>query len=75
MWANPQQIADLATFTDSILNGKNYYFVQCVANADISKPALEDMQCFHLDLFWKWFKFYISSIRGTHSLCGCWCGG
>ena len=51
MWANPQKTAELATFTSNILNGKNYFFVQCVAKADIGKPTLENMQCFPLDLF------------------------
>ena len=28
MWPNPQEIADLDTFTEEILNGKLYFFVQ-----------------------------------------------
>ena len=30
MWPNPQETADLVTFTDEILNGKLYFFVQWV---------------------------------------------
>ena len=78
MWANPQKTAELATFTNNILNGKNYFFVQCVAKADIGKPTLENMQCFRLDLSKsrrKLLKFYIFSIKGTYSLCTCYCGG
>ena len=29
MWSKPQETADLVTFTEEILNGKLYYFVQC----------------------------------------------
>ena len=28
MWPNPQETADLVTFTEEILNGKLHFFVQ-----------------------------------------------
>ena len=37
MWPNPQETADLATFTEKILIGKVIVFMQCVTNADITK--------------------------------------
>ena len=39
MWRNPQEIADLATFTEKILIGKIIVFMQCVTNADITKVS------------------------------------
>ena len=32
MWPNPQEIADLVTFTEEILNGKLHFFVQRYAD-------------------------------------------
>ena len=29
MWPNPQESADLVTFTEEILNGKLHFFMQC----------------------------------------------
>ena len=29
MWLNPQETADLVTFTEEILNGKLHFYVQC----------------------------------------------
>ena len=39
MWPNPQETADLATFTEKGLIGKKNFCVQCVANADITKVS------------------------------------
>ena len=39
MWPNPQETADLATFTEKILIGKIIVFMQCVTNADITKVS------------------------------------
>ena len=39
MWPNPQETADLATFTEKGLIGKKNFYVQCVANADFTKVS------------------------------------
>ena len=43
MWPNPQEIADLVTFTEEIHNGK-LLFLCCIATSLIVKPL-------HLDNF------------------------
>ena len=32
MWPNPQETTDFVTYTKEILNGKLYFFVQCIYN-------------------------------------------
>ena len=41
MWPNPQETADLVTFTEEILNGK-FYFLCCV-KLNISRANLNDL--------------------------------
>ena len=45
MRLNPQKTAHLA-FIEKIFNGKTIFFVQCVANADVSKPIGKDAMFF-----------------------------
>ena len=34
MWPNPQETADIVTFTEEVLNGKLHFFVQCLLGCD-----------------------------------------
>ena len=41
MWSNPQETVDMVTFTEEILNGKLYFFVQCIIEEDYDEDLFE----------------------------------
>ena len=59
MCPNPEETADLVTFTEEILNGK-LYFLCSVIHGQIKKKATLTLMFCHTSLFMK--KFVISTF-------------
>ena len=45
MWPNPQETADLVTFTGEIFNGKRHFLCSAAENIRSFGPVLAELEC------------------------------
>ena len=60
MWPNPQEAADLVTFTEEILNGKNFIF--CAVKIILTIVILKGKHAELLNV-WCWIIFKLTSVN------------
>ena len=68
MWPNPQEKADLITFTEEILNGKLHFLY---SDADIENSIFSNFSCgarYLLDLFFTTSTLCVQTIRPSLSI-------
>ena len=60
MWPSPQEAADLVTFTEEILNGKNFIF--CAVKIILTIVILKGKHAELLNV-WCWIIFKLTSVN------------